>query len=187
MARLVLIRHARPEIDPDIPANEWGLSPEGRVACPRLAQALRHLKTQVVIASEEPKAAETGELVAQALNLPFQTAPGLHEHDRGNVIFEGDQAVFLANVRRFFEKPDQLVYGAETAHAACQRFTQAVHSSIADFPDRTVAIATHGTVMSLFVAQYNPIDVVDFWGQLKLPDAVVLARPGFEMVGTISQ
>ena len=182
MTHLILIRHARPEIDPDIPAKEWSLSPGSRAACTKLAQTIRHLKPQVVIGSEEPKAAETGRLVAQALDLPFSTAPGLHEHDRRNVTYEGDPAVFRAKVQRFFEQPDELVYGVETATAALQRFTQSVHSSLADFPDQTVAIATHGTVTSLFVAHYNPIDVVDFWSKLQMPDVVVMARPEFELV-----
>ncbi|MEU4163525.1 hypothetical protein [Actinoplanes sp. NPDC026670] len=55
--RLLLVRHAMPHIEPDIPAEDWHLGAEGlaaaRLLAPRIPAAA-HL-----VASTEPKAQET--------------------------------------------------------------------------------------------------------------------------------
>ena len=179
---IILVRHARPNINSEIPSSEWQLLPESHEACVALAERIRHLNPAVMVTSEEPKANRTGQVIAQTLGLSCHTAPDLHEHDRSNEIYEDNPAIFKAKVQRFFHHPEQLVYGTETAHAAYTRFSNAVQRVMTQYPNQTVAIATHGTVISLFVARHNPIDVVAFWQNLKMPDAVVLTRLDFKVV-----
>src|SRR6266581_9482926 len=114
MSKLILVKHAAPVVAPDVPAEQWRLSEQGRAACAPLAEALRKYAPRVVVASEEPKARETGELVARHLGVPFHTAPGLHEHDRSNVphLRSGE---FISLMEVLFRKPNQLLLGRETA------------------------------------------------------------------------
>ena len=48
--------------------NEWKLSDEGRRACVPLADEIASHSPALIITSDEPKAIETGRLVAERLN-----------------------------------------------------------------------------------------------------------------------
>src|SRR2546421_10994439 len=75
--KLVLIKHAAPEVDPDVPAERWHLSEKGRASCTPLAASLASHSPRVIVSSEEPKASETARLVAKELGVACETAPGL--------------------------------------------------------------------------------------------------------------
>jgi broad specificity phosphatase PhoE len=188
MRKVILVRHSAPEIEPSVPAREWHLSAAGRQRCRGLATALRSHDPTRIITSTEAKAIETGELVAQALGLPWLTAEDLHEHDRSNVGFLSSEG-FAASVARFYEQPTQLVFGSETAEQAYQRFAGGVADVIQQYPEDTLAIVAHGTVISLFVARATGVEPLPFWKRLGLPSFVVLSLPGprvqavVEMVG----
>src|SRR5579884_1059252 len=125
MPKLVLVKHSLPHIVPDVPARQWQLAEEGRRRCRPLAERLAHYRPAVITASSEPKALETARLVAAHLGVPYRMAEGLHEHDRENVGFLGEQE-FDAAVAHFFARPDELVLGRETAARARRRFAAAV-------------------------------------------------------------
>ena len=169
MPTLILVRHSIPAIDPARSADQWSLSAEGRQRCAPLADRLAQHHPGVIVTSVEPKAVETARLVAE----------GLHEHDRRGVPFES-RAAFEAAVARFFAEPARLVFGNETADGAHARFAAAVAVVLARHPGENVAVVTHGTVMTLFVARANRLEPFAFWRQLGLPALVVLSRPGFE-------
>src|SRR5205823_7910923 len=95
---------------------------------------------------------ETGAIVAQRLGVPCSAAAGLHEHDREGAPFLGGDD-FQRAIEGLFTRPDELVYGRETANQARDRFAAAVDAVLAAYPDDRVAIASHGTVIALLVAQ----------------------------------
>jgi len=171
--RLLLIRHSAPEIVPGVPAREWRLSAEGRERCEALAERVSVYAPRVIVSSVEPKARETAELIASRLGVAVETADGLHEHERDNVGFLG-RAEFEAAVGDFFARPDELVLGRETAAHALDRFSRVVEGALATHRSGAIAIVTHGTVMSLFVAARTGVDPFAFWRDLALPDFAVL-------------
>jgi broad specificity phosphatase PhoE len=148
-----------------------------------LAQHLAAHDPAVVISSLEPKARETGEIAAGLMGIPFETAEGLHEQDRQGVGFLGSQEAFRAKVHGVLRQPDKLVFGNETGDEAHARFVQAVRDVLERRPDGNVAIVSHGTVMTLFVARAAGIEPVPLWQGLGMPSFVVLARPGFRLLG----
>ena len=183
MRKLFLIRHAQPEVTPDIPARLWPLTPEGRDSALQLARRLatNDLPTSLY-ASPERKAQETARLIAQHLNLPLETVADLREHEREHVPFL-DKDAWKATIAAFFSHPTELIFGDESAHQALQRFNAAVEKIVANAPHGNLALVTHGTVMTLFVASHNPqIDALAFWRSLQLPDLVVLTLPGFGLM-----
>jgi broad specificity phosphatase PhoE len=50
-----------------------------------------------------------------------------------------------------------------------------------------LAITTHGTVISLFVAHKNNTNGFDLWQRLNLPSFVVLNRTTFELIDVIEK
>ena len=184
--KLILIRHSLPEIVPDVPARQWTLSEEGRQRCRWLAERLAEYDPGVIVTSLEPKAIETGQVVASLLNKPLETATGLHEHERRRVGF-ATQRQFEARVAALFEQPDERVMGEETATQAQRRFVQAVSHAIARHPRGNVAIVAHGTVIALFAAQAAGVDPFVFWKRLGLPAFVVFSLPSMELITVVER
>ncbi len=184
MPNLILVRHSLPEIVLTVAARHWRLSEEGRLRCNPLAAELAPLQPDVLFTSMEPKAIETGQIVASRLDRRVELADGLHEHLRADVQF-GSREQFEQAVARFFAQPAQLVFGSETADQAHQRFAWAVNNVIETHPSKTVAIVTHGTVMTLYVSRAVRLKPFPFWIQLGLPAFVVLSLPEFSLVTVV--
>jgi len=182
MRKLILVRHSLPEIVSDLPANQWHLSGTGRLRCERLAERLATYDPDVIVASLEPKATETGRIVANLLGKPFETAENLHEHDRSNVGLFDTKEQFEARVASLFENPQKLIFGRETANDAHRRFAKAVAGVIGQYPSANLAVVTHGTVMTLFVADVAGLKPFPFWKRLGLPSFVVLSLPEFDLL-----
>jgi 2,3-bisphosphoglycerate-dependent phosphoglycerate mutase len=183
---LILVKHSLPAIDPAKPAATWPLSDEGRRRCGPLAARLAPYQLSAVVASEEPKAAETAALVAARLGLPLETVPGLHEHLRTNVGWLG-AAAFEDAVARCFARPDELVFGQETANQARDRFMAAIGRVLERHPAGSVAVVAHGTVISLFVAARAGLDPFALWRRLGLPAVVVLSRPDLALLTVVEK
>ena len=170
---LILVKHSVPEIEQEQPANTWRLSNEGQRRAQRLAEELLRFEPEVILSSDEPKARETAEILSQRLQLDVQTLPNLHEHDRSNVPFLSHDA-FQTSIRDFFQRPDELVFGRETADQAHTRFYRAAHSILTEHRNKTVIIVTHGTVISLFVSRLTGTSDLELWDRLGLPSFVAM-------------
>jgi broad specificity phosphatase PhoE len=173
MKYLILVKHSMPEIIENIPGREWKLSDQGKTLAQGLAERLRSYQPDVIISSIEPKAVETAEIIAQALGLTTQIVADLHEHERSKTTFLPG-GVFQLAIQEFFDKPDQLVFGDETANQAHQRFSNTVYSIVGKFINQTIVIIAHGTVISLFVSRLTGTSGFSLWSELGLPSLVVL-------------
>ncbi len=185
MPKLILVRHSLPDIIPTLPARQWTLSLEGRQRCTPLAGKLADYQLDVIATSVEPKAAETGQIVGDLLGKACQTAKGLHEHERSDVGWFESRERFEATVAEFFARPGQLVFGGESADQAHQRSSQAIARVMERHPDQNVAVVSHGTVMTLFVARAVGLDPFPFWKRLGLPAFVVLSRPQLDLLAVV--
>ena len=177
---LLFIRHAETQRDPNVPSSQWHLTERAYEAREDLAKRLREHSLSRIITSEEFKAKETGRVLAEHLNISWKIATNLHEHERVGVPYM-EQAVWLGRLESFFEKPDALILGNETGTQARQRFDSAVRGVLSRYPNEPLAIVAHASVMSLFVAHYNEVDVFSFRQRLDMPDIVRLSLPEFEL------
>ncbi len=179
-ARLLLIRHSIPEIDATIPPAEWRLSHAGREACRALADRLTVYTPTLLVSSVEPKAVETAQLAARQLGIPTEIALGLHEGDRSKMGFIPEAQV-IKLIKEFFEKSGEPIFGVESADEAHARFSAAVNKLLDEYPEETLGIVSHSSVISLFVARANGLDVYEYWRKLAMPDVVLLALPDFTL------
>lgn len=186
MQHFIFVRHSKVERNPDIPSAEWQLSENGRILTQQLAPKLAAYQPTRVITSHEAKAIGTGQIVADHWQLPCHAADGLQEHDRQGAPYFPDQQQFFATVESFFKHPTELVFGNETADQARDRFATAVSQQTQQFPNDTLLITTHGTVLSLFIAHKNPqLDIIEFWKNLPLPCALICTLPDFNLIEKI--
>ncbi len=177
---LILVKHAKPQVDVDTPPHQWRLRPDAAATARALADRLARYTTSKVVASLEPKATETGSIIAERLRLPFATADGLHEHDRRAVGFIA-AAEFATRMRDLFGHPDSVVFGIESASAALARFAAAV-KQVTDEETGDVVIVSHGTVISLFVAARAGVNAAELWATLGLPSYVALELPSHQII-----
>lgn len=184
MRRLTLVRHSLPAIARGVAAREWPLSAEGSARARAFARRLRPADGARLFSSCEPKAVETARELAAEWGLEFETVTGLHEHERPDVQLMPREA-FERSIRMLFERRSELVFGSETADAARRRFTGAVMRLVA----RTtgdVLVVSHGTVMTLFVAEVSGVEPFMFWKRQTMPFAVTLTLPELRIESTTS-
>jgi broad specificity phosphatase PhoE len=179
MRKLILIKHARPQVDPAVSSEQWRLSEEGHDRCAALAAALHPLAFASIVSSVEPKAVETAEILGRLLKKPTRTADGLHEHDRRNVPHM-ESRDFISLVALFFKEPDRLVLGDETADEAYDRFAAAV-DDVMNHETGDVAIVTHGTVISLFAQRRANQEPFALWRRMGLPSFIVFDAPAWRV------
>jgi broad specificity phosphatase PhoE len=171
-----------PQVDVETPAYQWRLRPEGVAGSGVLAERLvkAGYAPSKIVASLEPKATQTGSIIAERLRLPFATVEGLHEHDRRAAGFLAADK-FAARMRDVFAHPDDVVFGTESASVALARFTKAVDGVVRE-ETGDVVIVSHGTVMSLFVASRARVDASELWSVLGLPSYVTLELPSYRII-----
>lgn len=95
------------------------------------------------------------------------------------------QDEFDARLREFFERPDILVIGEESASQALLRFTRAVTMLVQRPTDGDVLLFTHATVLTLFVSACTGQDAFGLWQTLAMPSLVVLTLPDLTIERTV--
>jgi broad specificity phosphatase PhoE len=181
MRKLIVVRHSNSKVALDLPANQWALSELGRQRVHLLADHVRPYYPDIVISSSEIKAMETGQILAKTLGAAFETADGLHEHDRTNVSTFDTVEQFEEQVEMFFNTPSRRVFGLESADEARIRFRRALNAVLDRYSSQTVAVVSHGTVLSLFLTDLLQIPAFPFWKRLGQPAFAVLDLPDMKV------
>ena len=182
---VVLVKHAMPVREPAIAPRHWRLGPEGEHQSRRLASRLVAYAPLRLVASPEPKALMTGQLVAGELGLNVSAVAGLEEFDRPPLPLM-PKAEHERIVAPIFGNLHRRVFGAESGQDALTRFSAAVATELAQTEAPNLVAITHGTVISLFVAAHNDIDGFELWKQLACPSFVVLDVPSFSLREIVS-
>jgi 2,3-bisphosphoglycerate-dependent phosphoglycerate mutase len=167
---LFLVRHAHSDWSPD---ESRPLSAAGRLAAESLVARLEPLRVGAIYSSPYTRAIETIQPLAAKLGLPITIDPELRER-RLSTEPPADFERWVEASWRDFE----LAYpGGESNAAAERRIVQAVTGIAAQNVNRNVAIASHGTVLALYLRSLDPRVDFDFWRSMKLPEIYVVERP----------
>jgi broad specificity phosphatase PhoE len=98
-----------------------------------------------------------------------------------------DSGDFERAVARLFTRPNELVFGRETAADAEHRFAAAVEDVLARNADGNVVVVAHGTVISLFVARHTSLDPYEYWRLLGMPAFAVMSVPDLTLLNTVAR
>ncbi|WP_053220057.1 histidine phosphatase family protein [Virgibacillus senegalensis] len=187
MGKVVLVKHAKPIITPAVPSPHWELSSEGIKQAENLSRKLDKYSIDTIFSSEEPKAIQTAKTVSKQLNCPIAIKKNLHEHERLKNQKIYPEKEWKRLIDAFFTRPDELIFGEETAVQARERFDRAMKSLLADrTAQQDKVIVTHGTVISLFVEKYNSVKGFELWNKLGLPSYVELDAKTFRLLETVN-
>ena len=147
MALLYLIRHARAQMMGDA-ADRWTLSEEGR----RQAKVLAHQDfwrdVGRIYSSPEPKALETARPAARRWDIPLAVADDLREPRRPRLIVD-----YEATIEQVFANPLKSISGLEPASQSAHRVSRCIRELSEERPDQTLAVISHGLVMTLILAR----------------------------------
>jgi broad specificity phosphatase PhoE len=172
-AALILVRHAEPAIDPTVPSPQWRLSERGRAGAAALAERLAAFAAAAAVASSEPKALETVQIVAGQFGLPVAIDDGFAEHHRPGLPFSTPEERD-AQVAKFFADPGMAFFGGESADQARERFAAALARHTA----RPLLVGSHGTVLAFYLSRLLGLDAWTLWKSIGLPEAFVLDGEG---------
>jgi broad specificity phosphatase PhoE len=178
MTNLLLIRHAMPAWGSHAPPSKWVLTEQGREKSRVLGAYLKERRVGRIIASTEAKAVETAEIAAKMADVSQVTQDhDLREHDRDNTPTPAGadrQSLVIECIRN----PNELIWGSETVSAARDRFSSAVNRLLDNAQDdETVAIVSHGTVITTFVGEKLGIDPVPIWESMGTPWLIEIEWP----------
>lgn len=182
MGELILIKHGPPEVTPEVVSRRWVLSEEGRRRSKWVAALCLSRGVRCLFSSLEPKALETAAWAATAMGAPIIPLEGVEENDRSGLGFSAPE-VLEARIAKFFDEPDITVLGNESASMVRRRFERAIGRALGDAGRHPIAVVTHGTAISAFVAAHNPVDPMVLWRSLTLPGAVRLDTATFRLLG----
>lgn len=177
---LILVKHGKPAIMPEVPRSQWLLSEEGRASATRLAGKLTGFDPQFLFARPELKAHDTAAAMGEVLGLPVRIDKDLAEHRADDNPFVS-QAEIETLIERALREPDDLVMGEETGAAARTRFAEAM-GRVAAAGEGTKVVVAHGRIISLWLSAQLAIDPVPFWRRLGFTSGAVIVEDGFEII-----
>lgn len=143
------ITHPQVRIDPVVPVPEWGLSDVGRARAETAAAAPWVRQIRRILSSDETKAIEAADILAQAAGVTVEIVEDAHENDRSATGFLPPPE-FEKAADWFFAHPDQSFHGWERAIDAQARIVAVVKRVLADHdPRQPIAFVGHGGVGTL--------------------------------------
>ena len=152
------LSHPEVQIDPATPVRQWGLSPRGRRRVEDCISANWLVGTTQIVSSEECKAVETAQAIANALNVDLEIRERMHENDRSSTGFLAPDA-FEETADAFFARSDASVRGWERAVDAQLRIVGEIEQVLTRQVAGDVLFVGHGAVGTLAYCHYsgNPI------------------------------
>jgi broad specificity phosphatase PhoE len=163
--RLILVRHAMPAVDPEVPSELWELGAEGRAA----AQALAALhQPGYYVSSDEPKVLQTVREMSGGREVVPE--PGLREVRRPYRWSDDYRVQARAYV-------DGVCHDGWEPHAqVVARYEAAVsrHAQIAATRHQTLIVGTHGLAPTVWLTSRLRLTPTpgDFWESLRFPDLI---------------
>jgi broad specificity phosphatase PhoE len=164
--RLVLVRHAMPAVEPEIPAERWELGEQGRAASRALAAALP--QPGYFVASNEPKAIQTVQEMSAGLEVVPD--PGFREVRRPHRWSDD----YRAQARAYVE--GECNEGWEPHAEVVARFEAALsrHARVAATRQQILIVGTHGLAPTVWLASRLRLvpTIGAFWASLRFPDLI---------------
>ena len=182
MRKLILIKHAKPLVDPQKSSELWRLSNEGREQAKTLAAPLlphtRSPKSSPAKNPKPPKPPASSPLNSTSPLLP----PPIFTSTTAPTSPTCAPANSISNIYElFFRRPGDLILGKESATQALTRFEQAIDQILTDHPDGNLAIVSHGTVIALFIEKHSDRNGFQIWREMSLPSFAIFDLPEMEL------
>ncbi len=166
MAKLLVVRHAAVRVDYAVPPARWELSEPGRRRTRELAKNAPWQGIVRIYHSAERKAVATAAILSHDTGIATVCAPGLGELTMPLI---PARAEFIRRMERYLAGTDEEEF--ESWSAATRRIVHCVEDIVAESPGQSVAIVSHGRILTVFYSHLlrRRLNVAD-WQSIALPD-----------------
>lgn len=164
MTKVILVRHGQTLWNLEMKYQghcDVALTEKGVEQARLVAQRLANENISAVYASDLCRALKTAECIAERHNnLPVIPVPGLREINFGEwegLTYEGINSQWSDTMSTLFTHPDEAqIPGGETFREVKERATSALEKLVAEHPNQTIAVVSHGgTIRTLLCSVLN--------------------------------
>lgn len=185
--KLILVRHSQSTFDKDRPIRLWKLSETGVERASNLSESSLFVNVDLYVTSPQLKATHTCALIASNHPAPIQVHSGLDETTSvTNKIIDD----FENEMHTYLHSSDYSMNGWETAKEAKERLAKSISEIVKQWVDNwleKIVIVSHGTVLSLFSADFLGKSPYEFHHLLRMPDIAVLDREKKEFINMFGE
>lgn len=175
MLAILLIRHAEPvALDAGFADHERPLTERGQRDAEALAGSLAALDLAAIYSSPYPRAVQTVEPLARARSLAVELVDDLRER----LVPPVAPADWRTQLERSWQDFDYTPDGGETNRAAQARALAVLDALRARHGHGTLAIGSHGTLITLILNAVTPAIGYAFWSKLASPALYRLESDG---------
>ncbi len=150
MTKIIFLRHAETEKDPNVNAKEWGLSKEGEENARKILSIPELMEVDRIYSSCEKKAFLTVKPIANKLQKEIIQLSFFDEIKRGDKFLSKED--FEKEKHLQLEDIDYHAFNGESGREALLRFKEGVERTKEECKEETVIIATHGTILNFYFA-----------------------------------
>ena len=162
---IYFISHPEVVISADVPVTQWPLSDTGRSRMKRMLHADWIPEISAIYCSNEQKAIDSAEILANFAGLKYVTREELGENDRESTGFL-EPAEFEATANKFFSSPQSSIRGWETADHAQTRIVDIVKQiDREETTQGSIAVISHGAVGTLLYCYLAGKSIERRWDQ----------------------
>lgn len=174
--RIIFVRHAPSKPDKTQHSTQWQLSEDSQRLCHKLAEQIKHHNITKIYTSTESKAQLTGKFIAEKLAIEsIEIANDLQETERHSKFFYDNPDTFRLAVKEAMLSPDELLFGDETFTGAKNRIASQTALLAKKHPDETIAIVSHGRILSMYLGYIMKQSPDLIWQKLKMPAYAILS------------
>lgn len=148
--KIIFLRHADTQKDPNLNAALWGLSEEGKKQAEEVANLPIMDEVDIIYVSEEKKTALTVEPLSKKLDKEAIPLVFFDEVKRGDKFLTKEE--FEAEKVKQLNDLDYQAFGGESSKEALARFQQGVGQVSKENAGKTILVVTHGTVLNIYFA-----------------------------------
>ena len=170
---IYLVRHAESAPAKDIPEPEWPLSARGRRQAAALVDSMRELGLQALYSSPYSRAQDTIKPLAETLRLELGILDDLRERKLSSLDLSDGQ--WLPALERCWGDPELSLEGGESNNACQARVVRAIEELARVHHGQTIAAASHGNAISLFLQSVEPRFGLEGWRSMRNPDLFRIA------------
>ena len=170
LTRVLLIRHAESQPDAGLPEPDWPLSPAGARQARELVPPLRAHGIEVVCSSPYLRAIDTLKPFAVAAGLEVSVEDDLRERK----LSDGFHPDWKMLIEKAWEDWSFALPGCESGLDCQARVRACVDRLARENEGRTIAIASHGNAIALYLSSLDETFGFEGWKSMKNPDTFLV-------------
>ena len=171
MAKAYVIRHAEVVVDPNLPSDQWDLSPEAETSIRRISRSIEGTTASHIYHSPENKAYNTAKFIGDIFGIPTETSFNLREVERTFRFLPDD--TFNLLIAEYLEGKGAGAF--ENYKIAQTRVAKCFSNVVSKNHGRDVILVSHGLILTILYSyllqrQLNWID----WKNIRIPDLSII-------------